>query len=223
MPLTIAPPLSQCLSQWHTHLYLLSPSLPPLSRCKQCSTGTFQPEFGADHCLMVTADGEESKVLSTELVAVQKNLTLEMDANQYNETEVRIRLAELYGIAPERISLDMSAGSVQLVVTFLPSASSGTDGCGKQLERRRLAPGADERSGGTFALACSLPCRILTRTPFSLVFTLSPSSGRLRLKPERGTGCNKPLHGSKCQNVGTIAPKSAVQTVITVSPARQHQ
>ena len=66
-------------------------------------------------------------MLSTELVAVQKNLTLEMDANQYNETEVRIRLSELYGIAPERISLDMSAGSVQLVVTFLPSASSGTD------------------------------------------------------------------------------------------------
>ena len=82
-----------CHNGTHISIFSLSFSF-PLSRCKQCSTGTFQPEFGADHCLMVTADGEESKVLSTELVAVQKNLTLEMDANQYNETEVRIRLAE---------------------------------------------------------------------------------------------------------------------------------
>ena len=66
--------------------------------------------------------------MSTEVIAVQKNLTLEMDIEQYNETDVRLRLAEVYRISFDRISLDLSAGSVQLVVTFLPSTSSGTNG-----------------------------------------------------------------------------------------------
>ena len=73
---------------------------------------------------MITPEGYEGRVVSTEVVAVQKNLTLEMDIDQYDETEVRLRLAEVYGIAADRISLDLSAGSVQLVVTFLPSEAT---------------------------------------------------------------------------------------------------
>ena len=61
---------------------------------------------------------------STEVVGVQKNLTLEINIEEYNETEVRFRLAEVYGIAADRISLDLSAGSVQLLVTFLPSEAA---------------------------------------------------------------------------------------------------
>jgi len=97
-----------------------------MDQCDQCGLGMFQPKWGKDHCLMMTADGREAAAPSAEVSVVRKNLTLEMDLDLYNETEVRYSLAAVYGIAVERISLEVSAGSMQLVATFWPVAATNS-------------------------------------------------------------------------------------------------
>ena len=66
------------------------------------------------------------------MVDVGAQLTLDHDVESYNETEVRLTLAQLYGVSLDAVTVEVSAGSllVQFSLTAplqagLPAESSG--------------------------------------------------------------------------------------------------
>ena len=104
-------------------LYGAAPELCPES-------GFYCPGYDAD-----TVSGGSKPILiptgqRTESVkkdAVKKELTLEMDASEYDETAVRKELAAAYGVPEELISLSMRAGSLLLTVTFVVAGGSSSN------------------------------------------------------------------------------------------------
>ena len=54
---------------------------------------------------------------------VQKEMTLDVSIDDYNETAVRYELAALYGVDVSLITLDATAGSLQITITIAAAPS----------------------------------------------------------------------------------------------------
>jgi len=77
-----------------------------------CPSGSFQSRWGAASC-----DGISDP--STRLGAVvQKEMILDMPLEEYDADAIRSRLARVYGLSADMISLEVRAGSLQVIVTF---------------------------------------------------------------------------------------------------------
>ena len=90
--------------------------LPCSLLCHSLAAGTFQPEWGAAECI-----GSSKPALPSELVpVVRQQLTLEMGMEEYNETELRSKLATRYAISPGQIALSVAPGSLIINVSITP-------------------------------------------------------------------------------------------------------
>ena len=66
------------------------------------------------------------RTVTEKVEVLQKEMTLEVSLEEYNETAMRHELAALYNVPVELITLAVSAGSLQLTLTIATSASGAS-------------------------------------------------------------------------------------------------
>ena len=88
-----------------------------------------------------------------EVSSVQKQMTLDLSIDEYDETAVKWELSRLYNVPVELISLEAAAGSLQITMTIFtkPNPSSTVNGTSQELDFDALVTAVESVNDGSLS------------------------------------------------------------------------